>query len=103
MAQKTNCGDMTTAARWKPDRPYNDLPRLPPATELETRPVLKQCVTARAALAELKQAAELNPSYAEPHYVLGRIYHRRGDTKNAEIAFETFHRLKRDNSKSRPQ
>jgi tetratricopeptide (TPR) repeat protein len=55
------------------------------------------------AIAELKQAAELNPSYAEPHYALGRIHQRKGDTKNAEIAFETFHRLKRDNSKTRPQ
>jgi Fic family protein len=29
--------------------------------ELETRPVLKKCITARAALAELKQASELIP------------------------------------------
>lgn len=47
---------------WDPDRPYNDLPLLPPAANLETIPVLKQCVTARAALAELKQAAELIPN-----------------------------------------
>ncbi len=57
-----NSDDMTKAAAWKPDRPYNDLPRLPPTVELETRSVLKQCVTARAALAELKQAAELIPN-----------------------------------------
>jgi Fic family protein len=49
---------------WRPDRPYNDLPELPPATELETKVVLKQCVTARAALAELKQAALLIPNPA---------------------------------------
>lgn len=47
---------------WRPDRPYNDLPPLPPAMEVETRPVLKQCIAARAALAELKQAAELIPN-----------------------------------------
>ncbi|SNX60658.1 Fic family protein [Nitrosomonas ureae] len=47
---------------WRPDQPYNDLPLLPPATELETRAVLKQCIAARAALAELKQAAELIPN-----------------------------------------
>ncbi len=47
---------------WRPDQPYNDLPPLPPATEVETRPVLKQCIAARAALAELKQAAELIPN-----------------------------------------
>ena len=49
---------------WRPDQPYNDLPPLPPATEVETRPVLKQCIAARAALAELKQAAELIPNQA---------------------------------------
>ena len=42
---------------WRADQPYNDLPPLPPAAEVETRPVLKQCIAARAALAELKQAA----------------------------------------------
>ena len=47
---------------WRPDQPYNDLPLLPPATELETRTVLKQCIAARTALAELKQAAELIPN-----------------------------------------
>jgi len=55
---------MTKAIGWKPNRPYNDLPRLPPAVELETKPILKQCVTARAALAGLKQAAELIPNPA---------------------------------------
>ena len=35
---------------WKPDRPYNTLPALPPKVEIETRAVLKQCITARAAL-----------------------------------------------------
>lgn len=49
---------------WKPERPYNELPLLPPAEEVETRAVLKRCITARAALAELKQAAELIPNQA---------------------------------------
>jgi Fic family protein len=51
-------------SRWRPDRPWNDLPRLPPKVELESKAVLKQCVAARAALAELKQAAELIPNPA---------------------------------------
>lgn len=51
-----------SVAAWKPDRPYNDLPPLPPAAEVETRVVLKRCITARAALAELKQAAQLIPN-----------------------------------------
>ena len=49
---------------WHPEKPYNDLPLLPPAIELETRAVLKCCIEARAALAELKQAAELIPNQA---------------------------------------
>ena len=51
-----------TTPSWQPDRPYNELPPLPPTQELETRAVLKQCITARAALAELKQAAGLIPN-----------------------------------------
>jgi len=47
---------------WRPDEPFNDLPPLPPGVEVETRLVLKQCIAARAALAELKQAAELIPN-----------------------------------------
>lgn len=47
----------TNLSQWRADKPYNDLPRLPPAAEVETRAVLKQCITARAALGELKQAA----------------------------------------------
>ena len=55
---------MTAKGRWRADRPWNDLPGLPPKVELETKVVLKQCVKSRAALAELKQAAELIPNPA---------------------------------------
>ncbi len=44
-----------------PTRPYNDLPLLPPDREIETRTVLKKCVTARTALAELRLAGHLIP------------------------------------------
>jgi Fic family protein len=44
-----------------PARPYNDLPLLPPGVEVETRAVLKKCVAARAALAELRLAGHLIP------------------------------------------
>lgn len=47
---------------WRPELPYNSLPPLPPARDLETKAILKRCITARAALAELKQAAELIPN-----------------------------------------
>ncbi len=48
-----------------PKSPYNDLPPLPPPREqVETRRILKKCISARVALAELKQAAELIPNSA---------------------------------------
>ena len=48
-----------------PKVPYNDLPDLPPPLEsIETTAILKQCIKARVALAELKQAAELIPNSA---------------------------------------
>lgn len=47
---------------WNPLQPYKQLPLLPPAQDLESRPVLKACIGARAALAELKQAAGLIPN-----------------------------------------
>lgn len=47
---------------WNPDRPYNDLPPIPPAEVLETKLVLRACIASRAALAELKRAAELIPN-----------------------------------------
>lgn len=47
---------------WHPERPYNHLPALPPAADVESKAILKRCITARAALAELKQAAELIPN-----------------------------------------
>ncbi len=53
---------MIRPSDWNPEKPFNTLPLLPPKVELETRAVLKRCVTARAALAALKQAAELIPN-----------------------------------------
>jgi hypothetical protein len=44
--------------------PYNDLPTLPPAVDLETKRVLKACLKARVALAALRQATALIPNPA---------------------------------------
>ncbi len=46
---------------WCADKPYNDLPLLPPVKNLDTVSILKACIPARAALAELKQAGQLIP------------------------------------------
>lgn len=42
-------------------KPYNSLPLLPPREDIESKPILKKCISARAALAELKQAGKLIP------------------------------------------
>lgn len=51
-----------TGISFNPKEPYNNLPQPPPSVVLETTTILKACITARAALAELKQAGELLPN-----------------------------------------
>jgi Fic family protein len=52
-------------AKFDPTKPYNDLPELPPPLEgIETPKILKKCISARVALAELRQACELIPNAA---------------------------------------
>lgn len=46
---------------YDPNKPYNDLPPLPPATDLETKPALKAAIEANRALAELKGVCEQLP------------------------------------------
>lgn len=48
--------------QFDPGRPYNTLPSLPPKADIESRPILKACIGARAALGELKQAGGLLPN-----------------------------------------
>jgi Fic family protein len=50
------------SATFDPAKPYNTLPPLPPAQEIETRAVLRKCVSASRALATLRQAAALIPN-----------------------------------------
>jgi Fic family protein len=45
-----------------PNRPYNDLPPLPPQVNVETTAVLKKAITAGRALAELKGVGETIPN-----------------------------------------
>jgi Fic family protein len=49
---------------FRPDRPYNELPPLPPGEDVETKAVLKACIAARAVLAELQVSGRLNPNQA---------------------------------------
>ena len=43
-------------------KPFNNLPALPPRVDVESRAVLKACISARAAVAELKAAGQLIPN-----------------------------------------
>ncbi len=62
MSKKGDFVNMNRARPWHPQRPHNALAELPPALDPETRQVLKRCVTARVALADLNRAAELLPN-----------------------------------------
>lgn len=42
--------------------PYNKLPNLPPKEDIETKAILKNCIKARASLAELRKAAQILPN-----------------------------------------
>lgn len=45
-----------------PKQPYNLLPPLPPQEDVESKQILKLCMKARVALAELKQTARMLPN-----------------------------------------
>ena len=47
---------------WIPEKPYNDLPALPPSTDVETPAILKACITASRHLAALHASADLIPN-----------------------------------------
>lgn len=49
---------------FRPDRPFNALPNLPPTQDVETKAVLRSCIVARAALAELRISGRLIPNQA---------------------------------------
>lgn len=55
---------------WQPDLPYDALPPLPPAVELETRPVLKAAITSRDALVRLDARARALP---DPSIIINAI------------------------------
>lgn len=47
---------------FNPEKPYNELPLLPPDADIETKAILKKCIDARSSMAALKQAGDLIPS-----------------------------------------
>ncbi len=52
----------TSTPTWRADQPFNQIPLLPPAVDLEPPGILKQCIAASRALAGLKEAAQILPN-----------------------------------------
>jgi len=50
--------------KFDPNKPFDDLPLLPPKVDVETKPVLKQAIAANRALAELKGLGGTIPNQA---------------------------------------
>lgn len=51
--------------QWNPEAPYNELPLLP-TEDLEPKAILNRSITARSAVAELKQAAGREKLFLHP-------------------------------------
>ena len=47
---------------FNPQLPYNDLPGLPPHADIESKPILKACISAQASLASLRATANRIPN-----------------------------------------
>ena len=62
MVKKSKNLNTSKPKGFDPGKPYNDLPLLPPAQNLETLAVMRKCVAAGRALAGLKEAAGLIPN-----------------------------------------
>ena len=55
---------MTPMVRHNPNKPFNDIPLLPPSVKLETESVLKLCIESRVRLEQLRQLAQRVPNQA---------------------------------------
>lgn len=94
----------TSRPMWRPDRPYDALPPLPPEVELETRAVLKASIRANRELAELKQATDRIPN---PKVLLGSLplleAQASSEIENVvTTADEMFRHLEADDGKAAP-
>nr|WP_206606563.1 hypothetical protein [Steroidobacter cummioxidans] len=61
-AKKSKKTPARASSRFNPQRQFNQLPMLPPAADIETKTILKACISARAALEGLKQAGAQLPN-----------------------------------------
>ena len=75
------------------DRPFNDLPHLPPAVDLETKAVLKAVTRASRSLAELKGRTNTIPN---PHLLLNTVSLQEArSSSEIENIFTTYDELYR--------
>ena len=50
--------------QFDPNIPWNDIPELPPATDLESRDILKACISAMTELSNAKALVKMLPNEA---------------------------------------
>ena len=55
---------MTTRSRFNPNTPWNDIPKLPPATDIESRDILRACISASSELAKVNALVKMLPNEA---------------------------------------
>ena len=88
---------------WQPDQPHNGLALLPPQIDLETPAVLKACIAARAALGELKQAANLIPNQSMLISILPKLEARASsEIENIVTTTDELFRHARSDSEANP-
>jgi tetratricopeptide (TPR) repeat protein len=58
---------------------------------------------AKEAVAELEEAARLDPASAEPPYALARLYRRVGDKEKADQALQRFQEIRKDKDQPKEQ
>ncbi|MBA4406530.1 Fic family protein [bacterium] len=83
-----------------PNKPYNDLPLLPPAADIETKFILKKLTAARVALSELKGRALVIPN--QKMLINSLVLQEAKSSSSIENIFTTDDKLYKAFSASQP-
>jgi len=73
-----------------------------PKAHFEMAVLLEKEKKDEQACKELLAAVQDDPSYPEPHYLLGRIYTRQGNKLKADAEWQTFQKLKQESPQEKP-
>lgn len=59
---------------WRPDKPYNEIPLLPPKVDLETKAILKQCIRGQGSAGRVEGSggADTHPFSLNQHAAVAR-------------------------------